>query len=530
MPLGFTVRLDVRSIQPNKDAKLNLVVVIEATGEPKDAQEPRAPSRTILALDVSGSMSGEPLEHVVRSVDRLLDTFAADDEVGVVAFSDQATSVVEPVKVDVAGKRLVRARVARLHANGNTNVEAGLELGAELLKDVKDGMRRGVVLLSDGVPNRGAYTAETLREAVKRHRPSCSFFALGYGKDHNEDILSAVGDAGGGGYEFVADPSTCIRAFARALGAQADVVASRVELVIAPADGVEVVRFVGKEEMRFSKEGVVVALPDMVLGARSVVVAELVVKAPSVEKLLARLGDITLRAYKTDAKKEDLTVEIADREPAVDGDALRDIFLVRADRVREEARAQADRGNFAGAASAIRAFLAEIFVLPGFVANDGSPLAEAYELLVDEAMAFARVPSAEEYGRFRKQAVASKLGTSAPEGARMRGSASTRFIEQTAGDLPEAVLVIDGGARHRLREECVIGRTESADIVLSRDGVSRRHASIYAIDGKFLIADLGSTNTTAVNGQALRLEPHVLQHDDVIVIGGHSLRYEIVKK
>src|SRR5205085_6358148 len=104
---------------------------------------------TVLALDVSGSMQGEPLEHVLKSVDVILDALRPVDAIGVVAFSDGATVVIAPAPLDAAHKRLVRSRVARLFAEGSTNVEAGLEAAFGLVAD------GGVVLLSDGIPNRG---------------------------------------------------------------------------------------------------------------------------------------------------------------------------------------------------------------------------------------------------------------------------------------------------------------------------------------------------------------------------------------
>lgn len=528
MGLAVSVRLDVRSVRPHAASRVHLVVVLEATAD--DAQryrEPRAPSRTVLALDVSGSMQGEPLAQVVRSVDRMLDTFAADDEVAVVAFSDEAARIAPPVRVDDAGKRLVRARVARLVAGGNTNVEAGLDLAASLHADAPAAARRGVVLLSDGVPNRGAYTADGLREVVKHHRPGISFFSLGYGKDHCEDVLAAVGEAGGGGYELVSDPATCARAFARALGSQADVVASGIELVVAPADGAELVRFLAREEMRVGRDGVIVALPDMVAGARRVVVAEVALRAPGDQRFVASVADVSARSKTGVAPSERVDVEIAERDAVVDASALREVLLVRADVVREEARGHADRGQFAPAAVVLRKLLAEIEKCPGFVLDDGSPLAEAYELLVDEAVAMERKPNVDEYSAFRKSTVATKLAAMGPESARDRGPASRRFVEHAAGDLPEAYLVA-GAVRHRLREENVLGRTSTADVVLAQAGVSRRHAEVYAIEGKFLVADLGSTNTTTINGMPLGRVPHALVHGDVLRIGDAELRYEEV--
>jgi Ca-activated chloride channel homolog len=203
-------------------------------------------------------------------------------------------------------------------------------------------------------------------------------------------------------------------------------------------------------------------------------------------------------------------------------------MLVRADRVREEARALADRGNFAGAATLLRGLLAEIDRVPGFVLGAATPLAEAYELLVDEAMAMERRPNEEAYAVFRKSAMNSKLAMNAPVSS--RGVASSKLLEHTAGDFPEAYIVVknghDAGKRHRLREECVIGRTASADVPVVSDQVSRRHAEIYALEGEYWACDLGSTNPTKVNGEPLATAPRKLRPGDVVLVGDIELLYE----
>lgn len=537
MALSLAVWLDRASVRPDADGRAHLVLEIEASGEPVEG--PRPPATTVLAIDVSGSMQGEPIDQVIRSVDRLLDGLRAEDRVGVIAFSSGATTVVEPVPVDAAGKKLVRARVARLFAEGQTNVEAGLDLAAEVLGPVEPGRRRGVVLLSDGEPNEGATTAEALRAVVARHRASASISALGYGVKHHEDILTAIGDAGGGGYEFVPDPATCARAFARALGAQADVVADGIELAIAPAAGVEVVKLLGGEPMRIGRDGLTITLPDMVPGMRRLVVAEIAVRAPGAERFLLELAKARLSwrrpgTVETSSLAKDITAEIAAREPVLVPAALRLVMLVRADGVRVAARALADRGNFAGAATLLRSMLAEMERVPGFVAGEVSPLGEAYELLVDEAMAMERNPGAEAYAVFRKGTMGSKLAMQAPPAASSRSVASSMLLEVAAGKFPEAYVVVkngpDAGRRHRLREECVIGRTASADVAISSDMVSRRHAEIYALEGEFWACDLGSTNVTKVNGEPLHAAPRKLRPGDVLLVGDVELLYEEPKR
>jgi Ca-activated chloride channel family protein len=517
---------------------VGVAIEVEATADARSEEE-RPASVTTLAIDVSGSMRGAPLAHVIRSVDFLLEALRPIDRLGVVAFSDAASVVAEPLAIDDAGKRLLRARVARLAAGGNTNVEAGLEGAAAQLRAAGGPAGQGaIVLLSDGMPNRGATSIEGLREAVTRHRAIATVASLGYGAQHSEDTLSAIGEAGGGGYEYVQDPTACARSFARALGARAEVVAGAIELALAPAEGTEIRKLLGGGPARYGRDGLVLSLPDMAPGAKRLVVVDLGVKAPGADRFFAALVGVQLRwrAPRTEPAgngagelTEDVGIEIAAREPLPIAEAAARIALVRADAARGEARALADRRDFAGAAAALRALLAEIADVPGFAPGDGTALADAYDLVLDEATAMERAPSAEAYNAFRKSAVASQLSAPRPPPS-SRGALSTRILDLAAGEYPEAyVVVIEGpepGARHKLREECVIGRSASADVSVASHSISRRHAEIYALEGEFWACDLGSTNTTELNGRPLGTAPEKLRDGDVLRVGEVRLRYE----
>ena len=61
-----------------------------------------------------------------------------------------------------------------------------------------------------------------------------------------------------------------------------------------------------------------------------------------------------------------------------------------------------------------------------------------------------------------------------------------------------------------LKAELLIGRRESADIVLRFPNVSGRHCELAVVDGYWTVKDLGSSNGTKVNGARVteqRLEP-----------------------
>lgn len=68
-----------------------------------------------------------------------------------------------------------------------------------------------------------------------------------------------------------------------------------------------------------------------------------------------------------------------------------------------------------------------------------------------------------------------------------------------------------------------IGRSESADIKIDGDFISRIHARILRIGMDSVLEDAGSKNGTWVNGE--QIERHVLKHGDLIRVGSGNFRF-----
>jgi hypothetical protein len=90
-----------------------------------------------------------------------------------------------------------------------------------------------------------------------------------------------------------------------------------------------------------------------------------------------------------------------------------------------------------------------------------------------------------------------------------------------------AVIAPDGTRRPLSDATCTIGRATENSITVPDAQASRRHAEIRFENGRHVIADLGSTNGTSVNGERLAA-PRVLAHGDQIAIGTITLRYETI--
>ena len=68
----------------------------------------------------------------------------------------------------------------------------------------------------------------------------------------------------------------------------------------------------------------------------------------------------------------------------------------------------------------------------------------------------------------------------------------------------------------------VLGRSSACELVFEDDTVSRRHAELRVVDGRWMLRDLGSSNGTYVNGRRV-MEAEVAP-GDYIQLGGLRIR------
>jgi pSer/pThr/pTyr-binding forkhead associated (FHA) protein len=70
-----------------------------------------------------------------------------------------------------------------------------------------------------------------------------------------------------------------------------------------------------------------------------------------------------------------------------------------------------------------------------------------------------------------------------------------------------------------------IGRSPECDIKIDNPAISRKHASIEFSDGGYIVADLGSSNGTFLNGQPLKA-PEALNPGDTIGLAKFELVFQ----
>src|SRR5512141_522509 len=97
--------------------------------------------------------------------------------------------------------------------------------------------------------------------------------------------------------------------------------------------------------------------------------------------------------------------------------------------------------------------------------------------------------------------------------------------EQPASRIPEdAFIIVDGIKVIPLNQPLIrIGRRVENNLVLDDPRVSRSHAELRAINGRYVLFDLNSTGGTYVNG--LKITQSVVYPGDVISLAGVNLVY-----
>lgn len=105
----------------------------------------------------------------------------------------------------------------------------------------------------------------------------------------------------------------------------------------------------------------------------------------------------------------------------------------------------------------------------------------------------------------------------------MQADTGNASDEQAGEGIPEnAFLIVEGVRTFQLMQAVVnIGRRLDNTLVVDDPRVSRNHAQLRAIKGRYVLFDLNSTGGTFVNGQ--RANQTVLYPGDVISLAGVSL-------
>ena len=183
-----------------------------------------------LLMDTSGSMEGDRITSVKRTLSVLIDQLRINDKITLVGFSNDAKVIIDSVTITADNKAYLIGQIDGLIANGGTNLEAGISGLGQLLLTPPN----AIVVLTDGHINEGLTSIAGLYSMITSYMKSVPVYTLGYGTEHNADLLKELSSRSKASYTFIQDEIQLPVSMGDMLGGLQTEVASAASIVYDP--------------------------------------------------------------------------------------------------------------------------------------------------------------------------------------------------------------------------------------------------------------------------------------------------------
>ncbi|MBI4956549.1 MAG: VWA domain-containing protein [Myxococcales bacterium] len=229
----------------------------------------RPPMHLVLAIDVSGSMGGAPIDYVRTGLTSMLGALEPGDRVSLVTYASEAQVVLDAVPASDTG--ILAEAIAGLAAGGSTNIYDGLFQAYTLAAVHLDpAWQNRVLLLSDGQANTGLDdTGKIVALAEGRAREGIALSSIGVGTDFDVELMSRLGEVGAGNFYFLEDPAAVVEVFEDEVKTFLYPLAVDARITMSVASGYELRAAYGTNGWASTPDGGEVELPALFLAGRT---------------------------------------------------------------------------------------------------------------------------------------------------------------------------------------------------------------------------------------------------------------------
>lgn len=209
---------------------------------PKTTDRVHVPSAVTLAIDTSGSMQGQKIEHARAAARSVLGGLKDGDVVALYTFSDEARLRVPPTEITPRTRALVGAVIDELGAVGATNLFDGVRMAEATTQSAPGDHRvRRVIVISDGRATVGPSDPRQLGELAQAgmgHGVQVTSFGIGL--DYDELTLNELALRSSGRLYHLADPTELPGIVKREIALIESTMATDAFVDIVPAPGVTI--------------------------------------------------------------------------------------------------------------------------------------------------------------------------------------------------------------------------------------------------------------------------------------------------
>lgn len=269
---GESVALDMRwgndqALGAGSEAVLQLGF---STALANDRQQLR-PINLALVIDRSGSMAdSDKISRVKAALLVLVSQLRDTDILSIVVFDSEA-QVLLPA-CSLSNRESIKQLIRQIEPGGSTNIHDGLMLGyQEARKHYRKDATNRVILLTDGIANRGVIEPEKIAQASMRFNDEgIDLSTIGVGLDLNKDLLRQLAKSGRGLFHFVADAQDIEKVFISELQSLISPVANEPKVEIDYDADLELMQLYGYEP-KLRNNGLTLKLDNMNQGLTQVI-------------------------------------------------------------------------------------------------------------------------------------------------------------------------------------------------------------------------------------------------------------------
>ena len=530
--MELQVLLDRKKIPASKEA--SLLMLVKVTGEEIESGTEAPPVNISLVIDRSGSMGGDKLSYVKQAARELVNRLRSTDTISLVSYDDRIEVPFPPASAG-SRDRILRA-IDSLTARNTTNLSGGWLKGCDLVREfASDGQVNRVILLSDGLANRGITSLDKLRKMARDQRAGgITTTTMGVGMGFNEDLMRSMAVEGGGAFYFIDNPDQAPELFQEELSDLKHIVGQNLEITI--ETGSQVSGFRQLNDYPFENRSGVLTynLGEVFAGETRTQVFELTT-AP-LSKGETELGTVRIRCSAVSGETVetiDLTQTISVKAVSAskakdikpDTGVVRAALLQKTARAREKAVSLADKREFKEAAKVLKAAAEEI---------KASGIED--ELLLDEYRRLKEEAARMDFGaegfdnHIRKLHRAKSHHSHRAERYAVQSQAlHERYMDAHAplgrdGAVPTRVLV-DGTEIQLQRGNLTVGSDPGCGIVLDHSTVEPQHCELEITPDGWIITPSPDMYPVHANGGRVR-GPFRISAGDAITVGRVLLEFE----